>query len=121
MTAAPLRRDPGNILVAIADLAKATPNPWLVGVEAAGLAVAMGIWIWFQDAWRLSLPFLSLSAYGIWGVIEHFISPHRRRQPVPIRVILLRPLQFLVAAAGILAVTAGLFMLIGALIGSVVS
>ena len=118
MTAARLSRDPGNALVAIADLAKATPNPWLVGIEAAGLVVALGIWFWIPAAWRLSLPFLSLSAYGIWGVIEHIIAPVRRRRPTPIRVILLRPLQSIVAVAGIIAATVSFFILVGNLIGT---
>jgi hypothetical protein len=118
VTAARLSRDPGNALVAIADLAKATPNPWLVGIEAAGFAVALGIWIWIPGAWRLSLPFLSMSAYGIWGVIEHIIAPVRRRQPTPIRVMLLRPFQFLVAAAGIISATVSFLILVGNLIGT---
>lgn len=118
MTAARLRRDPGNALVAIADLAKATPNPWLVGIEAAGIAVALGFWIWIPGAWRMSLPFLSLSAYGIWGVIEHFIAPVRSRRPTPIRVIMLRPFQLFVAVAGIVAAAVSFFILVGNLIGT---
>jgi hypothetical protein len=118
VTAARLSRDPGNALVAIADLAKATPNPWLVGIEAVGFAIALGIWFWIPGSWRLSLPFLSLGAYGIWGVIEHFIGPYRRRRPTPIRVIILRPFQLLVAVGGTLAAMVSFFILVGNLIGT---
>jgi hypothetical protein len=117
VTAAALR-DPGNALIAIANLAKATPSPMLVGIEAAGFAVALAIWIWAPDAWRFSLPFLSLSAYGIWGVIDHRLRPLRGRKPTPIQVIVFRPVQAVVALAGTIAAATAVFMLVEAAIGS---
>ncbi|MDO8502170.1 MAG: hypothetical protein Q7S20_10035 [Gemmatimonadaceae bacterium] len=120
MTADTLRNDPGNALTALAGSARRAPNGWLVGAESIGLAAALAVWIWTPDRWALALPFLALSAYGLWGVVEHVLQEGRRSLPGPVRMTLVA-IRFLISAVGVAAAAAAGYAVVGAAIGTVIS
>ena len=120
MTANVLRNDPGNALNALKARARATPGGRLFGLEATGLAIALAVWIWLPQRWPLALPFLAISAFGLWGATDRALIAGRRRLPRPVRY-LLRALRWIVAAAGIIAAVSALYLFVGLLLGTVVS
>ena len=120
MTADTLRNDPGNALNALKARARATAIHRLAGIEAVGLAAALAVWIWFPSRWPVALPFLAVSAFGLWGITDRKLLTGWRHIPVPIRY-LLRAMRWLFAAAGVIAVAMAIYLIFGVLIGSVVS
>ena len=120
MTADTLRNDPGNALNALKAQARRWRGERLAGIEAIGLAVALAVWIWIPDRWPFALPFLAMSAFGLWGITDRTLLAGRRRIPRPLRYAL-RGMRWLVAAAGVIAAVATLYLIFGALIGTVVS
>ena len=120
MTVETFRNDPGNALSALKAQARRWRGERLAGVEAIGLAVALGVWIWIPERWPFALPFLALSAFGLWGITDRTLVAGRRRIPRPLRFAL-RGMRWLVAAAGVIAAAAALYLLFGALLGTVVS
>src|SRR5215217_635515 len=82
MTAAALRRDPGNAFIAIGNAARSASIETLVGLETVGLLGALAIYFWAPSRWPFILPCLALSALGLWGVCELLIgvrNGHRRK------------------------------------------
>lgn len=120
MTADALRNDPGNALNALKTRARSTRADRLAEIEAAGFAVALAVWIWFPERWKLAIPFLALSAFGLWGITDRTLLSGWKRIPVPVRYVL-RTLRWLFAAAGVIAAAATLYLIVGLLIGDVVS
>lgn len=120
MTADTLRNDPGNGLNALKSSARRTPDSRLVGTEAAGLLFSLVIWIWIPERWPLALPFLAISAFGMWGVTDHTLVAGRRTMSQPLWVFL-RVFRWIVGFAGVVAVVATLYLIVGELIGTVVS
>ena len=120
MTADTLRNDPGNALNALKAQARRWREERLAGVEAIGLAVALAVWIWIPERWPIALPFLAMSAFGLWGITDRTLVAGRRRIPRPLRYAL-RGLRWVVAAAGVIAAAAALYLFFGALLGTVVS
>lgn len=120
MTAAALRRDPGNAFNALAHRARRTPPASLFALESAGLAAALAVWIWTPARMQLALPCLALSAFGLWGIMENVIAAGGRRMD-PLFSVIVRSLQFVVAAAGAAAAAVAGYMIIGEMIGTVVS
>ncbi len=120
MTADTLRNDPGNALYALRSRARETDVARLVSVETAGLAGALGIWIWLPSRWPLALPFLALSAFGLWGVTDRTLVAGGRSMPVAFRYVL-RSLRWIIVAAGVIAAAASVYLIVGEAIGTVVS
>lgn len=120
MTADTLRRDPGNALVAIAALARSLPDPVLVGIETAGLAALLAVYIVLPERWVMALPFSPLVSFGIWGVSDRMIASHPgHRYRIHRRV--LRVFQSLVATIGTVALVLGGYALIGWTMGVFIS
>lgn len=120
MTADTLRNDPGNGLDALKLGARRTHNSRLVGAEAAGLLLSLGVWTWIPERWPLALPFLAISAFGIWGVTDHTLVAGRRTMSQPLWIFL-RVFRWTVGLAGVVAAVAALYLVVGELIGTVVS
>lgn len=120
MTADTLRNDPGNALNALKTQARSWRGERLAGIEAIGLALALAVWIWIPERWPLALPFLAMSAFGLWGITDRTLVAGRRKIPRPLRYAL-RGMRWLVAATGVIAAAAALYLFFGALIGTVVS
>ena len=120
MTADTLRNDPGNALNALKAQARRWRGERLAGIEATGLAVALAVWIWIPARWPLALPFLAMSAFGLWGITDLTLIAGRGRIPRPLRYVL-RGIRWLVAAVGVIAAAAALYLFFGALLGTVVS
>ncbi len=119
MTAASLRRDPGNVLVALADLARATPSATLVSLEAGGVVAALGIWIWMPQAWPFILPLIALACFSVWGVIDNFVRARGPWLSTPTRSAL-RILQNAFTIAGCAASAAAGYVIVGIAIGEFV-
>ena len=117
MTADILRNDPGNALNALKARARSTPSERLAGIEATGLGVALSVWIWFPEKWVVALPFLALSAFGLWGITDRTLASGWRKIPVPLRY-LLRAMRWIFAAAGVIAAMTTIYAIFGVLIGS---
>jgi hypothetical protein len=120
VTAAALRRDPGNAFNALATRARRASPASLVALETAGLFAALVVWAFFPARWQYALPLLAFSALGLWGVIDKMIAS-RGRQIDPLVEAVLRGLQLLVAVAGVTAATIAGYLIIGGAIGTVVS
>ena len=120
MTADTRRNDPGNGLNALRSGARRTPNARLVGTEAAGLMVALVVWIWIPDRWPIALPFLAISAFGMWGVTDHTLVAGRSTMSQPLWVFL-RGFRWIVGFSGVVAAVSALYLIVGELIGTVVS
>lgn len=116
MTADILRNDPGNALNALKARARITPSERLAGIEATGLGIALAVWIWLPERWAVALPFLALSAFGLWGITDRTLLSGWRRIPVPIRY-LLRAIRWIFAAAGVIAAMATLYAIFGVVVG----
>ncbi len=111
------RTEPGNALIALRKRARRTASRSLVTLECAGLAAALAIWIWAPGRWRLALPFLALSSFGLWGVTDRLISANRRRMD-PLVEAALRSLRLAIAVAGTACAAAALYLALGKAIGS---
>ncbi|MEO8193428.1 MAG: hypothetical protein ABI681_06225 [Gemmatimonadales bacterium] len=120
MTAASLRHDPGNALTALGDRARSMSSANLVALELAGLAIALALYMWLPRRLAFALPFLALSAFGLWGVVEHVVEERGRRMHRRAR-LLLRLFQLVFAVAGVVAAAATGYLIVGRLIGTVVS
>ncbi len=120
MTADILRNDPGNALSALKLRARRTGGARLFGFEAIGLAISLAVLIWLPERLPLALPFLAMSAFGLWGATDRALVTGWRKFPIPIR-FLLRALRWLIAAAGVIAAAAALYVIVGVLLGTVVS
>lgn len=120
MTAAALRRDPGNVFIALARGARRTPALTLIVLESAGLTLALMVWTWAPARWQLALPCLALSAFGLWGLTDKAIAAGGRRID-PLLFVILRSFQLAVAGAGVTAAAVACYLLIGRAIGTVIS
>ena len=120
MTAATLRRDPGNAFVAIAALARSFSNPALVGIETLGLAASLALFIWLPQQWPLTLPCLALGSFGLWGVCDRYVASRPGHRYRTLRKIL-RVFQSIIAGIGIAALLLGGYALVGWVMGVYIS
>jgi hypothetical protein len=120
MTAATLRRDPGNAFVAIAALARSFSNPALVGIETLGLAASLALFIWLPQQWQLTLPCLALGSFGLWGVCDRYVASRPGHRYRTLRKIL-RVFQSIIAGIGIAALLLGGYALVGWVMGVYIS
>ena len=119
MTPDILRNDPGNGFVAIAERTRSTSGTKLILAEFVGLFAALGIWIWVPGQWALALPFLSLAALGLWGIIDHVMMEGRGTLSRPAWVAL-RSTRTAIAVFGLAAAAASVWGLLGVAIGTFV-
>ena len=119
MTADTLRNDPGNIVNALAARARRTRSSELVASEAAGLAVALGVYVWIPDHWPVALPFLALSAFGLWGVTDHVLVAGRRSLSPELKFAL-KVFRWIVGVAGVVAAGSVIYIVGGILIGEII-
>jgi hypothetical protein len=120
VTAAALRRDPGNALNALARRARRTSHASLIALEAAGLTIALTVWVLAPGRWQLALPCLAVSAFGLWGLADKVIAAGGRRMD-PLVFALLRVFQIVVAACGVAAAAVLGYLIVGRAIGTVIS
>jgi len=120
VTAAALRRDPGNAFNALAARARRASPASLVALETLGLIAALAVWIFFPARWQFALPFLASSALGFWGVVDKLIVS-RGRQIDPLLEVVLRGLQLLVAIGGVTAAAIAGYLIVGQAIGTIIS
>ena len=118
MSAAILREDPGNAFTALANRARRASAGALVSLEAASLGLALCIYWYAPNHWRLVLMCLALGALGLWGVLDQEIARYHRRSNFR---RILRAIQSMVAAAGIVAGGAGFYFLFATVIGTFIS
>jgi hypothetical protein len=120
MSAALLRDDNGNALNAIAGRARRASAGILVSFETAGLAAALAIYALAPRRWPLVLPFIALSAFGLWGLCDRFLSSRTGRRYRTQRH-LLRWTERLIATTGIVAALGAVYVMIGWLMGVYIS
>jgi hypothetical protein len=108
------QRNPLELLGAIA---KRTPDATLLGLEIAGFIAAMSMIALSPGQITFALPFVAVSAFGLWGIAEHRRSSETARS---IRSAL-SMFQFVVVAAGASAVLLVIFAIAGRAIGTIVS
>lgn len=107
-----------GVYAELASRARHTSSARLVGLETAGLAVSLSILIWMPSRVALTLPFVALSMFGLWGAAEHAKRQTWWRPPAR---ELLSGMQIAAATIGTLSAAAGLYLLAGRAIGTVVS
>lgn len=112
--------DRGNALDALKSSARRTRDSRLVGAEAAGLLFSLAVWICIPARWPVALPFLALSAYGIWGVTDHALIAGRSTMSDGLWHSL-RCFRGMVGIAGAIAGVLALYLIVGKLVGTVVS
>ena len=120
MSAALLRTDDGNAFSALASLARRASNGALVTFETAGLALALGIYAWAPARWPLILPCIAVTAYGLWGLCDHFVQSKSGRRFMTHRR-LARSLARFTAAIGIVAALSAVYLFMGWLMGVYIS
>jgi hypothetical protein len=107
--------DDDNALDALAQLAKRTSDWILLLLEITGLVGALAILLWIPSRMGLSLPFIGLGMFGLWGITEHAKSgTHSLRAALSV-------FQLVLAGVGLLAIVALMFRLGGLAIGTVIS
>ena len=120
MTAAALRRDPGNAVVAVADFARSLSLELLVALETIGLVGGLAIYTAAPRRWPLTLPCIALACFALWGVFDHWVTDltsHRQKKQRRI----LRITGRLIAVIGVLAALLAAYALIGWLMGVYIS
>lgn len=120
MTAAALRRDPGNAVVAIADVARSLRVELLVAIEALGLVVTLAIYAALPRLWPLILPAIALTCFALWGVCDRWVArltSHRQKKQRRILRITAR----CIAVIGVLAALLAAYALIGWMMGVYIS
>lgn len=110
----------GNVLHALASRARATRIPWLVALTLFGAAGSVAVLVFIPVRWLFSFPGAAVSAFGLWGLIEAFITAHVLRFSNLARGFL-RRLQKAVAAIGVIAAFGTLFALFGKVLGAFIS
>ena len=108
------QRTPLDILAAIA---KRTPDATLLGLEISGFGVAILMVALIPGQITFALPFVTVSAFGLWGIAEHRRSNETARS---IRSAL-SMFQFVVVTAGASAVLLLIFAIAGRAIGTIIS
>lgn len=117
-----------SLLHAIATRARRTSDAALVACAVAGL-VAVGGLLWMDGrGWGVLLPTIALGLWGAWGVVDRTLrertllradSAAPRAQPLADDV--LRALRIVLAVAGVATGAAGALMLLGMLLGKIIS
>lgn len=119
MTADTLRNDPGNILNALAARARRARSSALAASESVGLAVALAVYVWLPGHWPVALPFLALSAFGLWGLADHVLGAGRRSLS-PLMRVAVRSFRWIVGLAGVVTAASVIYILAGILIGEII-
>jgi hypothetical protein len=120
LTAAALRHDPGNAVVAIASVARSLAIEILVALETIGLVAILSIYAVSPRRWPLILPCISLTCFALWGVCDRWVSrltSHRQKKQRRI----LRMTARSIAVAGVLAALLAAYLLIGWMMGVFIS
>ncbi|HKY98385.1 MAG TPA: hypothetical protein VJL35_11055 [Gemmatimonadaceae bacterium] len=120
MTAAGLRRDPGNAVVAVADFARSLSLELLVALETIGLVSSLAIYAASPRRWPFTLPCIALTCFALWGIIDHWITrltSHRQKKQRRILRITAR----FIAVLGVLAALLSAYALIGWMMGVYIS
>lgn len=111
-----------SLPAALAARARAASDGRLALDVAGGVVAALGVAIWRPSAWQIVLSAaVGLAAFGAWGIAEREIT---ERADVSSRrriVLLLRVLQGISVAAGILAVLLAGFFVLGVGLGTIIS
>jgi hypothetical protein len=108
------QRTPLDMLAAIA---KRTPDATLLGVEISGFVAAIVMLALIPGQITFALPFVTVGAFGLWGIAEHRRSSETARS---IRSAL-SMFQFVVVAAGASAILLLIFAIAGRAIGTIIS
>ena len=120
MTGAALRRDPGNAVVAIANLARSLTVEVLVAVETIGLLAILSIYAGSPRRWPLVLPCIALTCFALWGLCDRWVTrltSHRQKRQRRI----LRMTARSIAVVGVLAALLAAYLLIGWMMGVYIS
>ncbi|HEX6575566.1 MAG TPA: hypothetical protein VF042_11400 [Gemmatimonadaceae bacterium] len=120
MTAATLRRDPGNALFAIADFARSLSLQALVTIEGLALASGLAFYAFSPRAWPLEMPCVAITSFALWGICDRLVSTltsHREKN----KRRALRIIGRVVAAAGVLSALLSVYLMIGWLMGVYIS
>ena len=108
------QRTPLEMLAAVA---KRTPDATLLGLEIAGLVAAIVMIALNPQRVTFALPFVAVSAFGLWGIAEHRRSNETTRS---VRSAL-SMFQVVVVAAGASALLLLIFAIAGRAIGTIIS
>ena len=107
--------DDESAVDALAHRARRTSDWILLLLEITGLLGALAILLWIPSRMGLSLPFIALGMFGLWGITEHAKSgTHSLRAALSV-------FQLVLAAVGLVAIVALMFRLGGLAIGTVIS
>src|SRR5687768_13127207 len=63
--------EPAGLYTSLARRARQTSDAMLVALESLGLVAVLAILIWIPRRPELTMPFVSLAMFGLWGVAEH--------------------------------------------------
>jgi hypothetical protein len=61
----------------LAARARRTGDGQLATAAATGIVGAVAIGLFFPTWWRLALPFVSLGAFGVWGIVDRMAAERR--------------------------------------------
>ena len=120
MTAAALRRDPGNAVVAIAGFARSLRVELLVALETVGLAATLAIYAASPGLWPFFLPAIALTCFALWGVCDRWVTrltSHRQKKQRRILRVTARS----IAVIGVVAALLAAYALIGWTMGVYIS
>ena len=120
MTAAAMRRDPGNAVVAIANAARSIDIAVLVAIETLGFAAGIAIYWAAPRRWPLTLPCLAIACFGLWGLCDRriaLLTSHREKR----QRRLLRFVARCIAAGGVTAALLAAYLFIGWTMGVYIS
>lgn len=104
--------DQDNIFAALVSRARATPDRTLLSLETGGLALSLAVLGFLPQHSAFALPGIGLAAFGVWGVIDHFIVTNVLIFTTE-RRIALRILQRAIGALGVVAGLGSVFALFG--------
>jgi hypothetical protein len=113
-------RESGNVLDALASRARASSNRSLIALTLGGIGASAAVILFIVDRWLLVFPGFAVAAYGMWGLIDAFITTHVLCFSNAQRAML-RRLQKTVAAMGVIAAFGALFVFFGKVLGAFIS
>jgi hypothetical protein len=108
-----------NILSALAVRARGSTDRALVA-ECLGASIGVLIVVVAHQHWLLALPFVVLATFACWGMVDHFTRRNILRLSRDSRLIL-RGVQKSIAAIGVIAAMAVVFVFFGEVLGVFVS
>jgi len=114
------KAEPAGLYTSLARRASQTSDAMLVALESLGLLAVLAILFWIPRRPELTMPFVSLAMFGLWGVAEH-VRRNRASSGDHGLGTLLSVLQIAVVIAGSVAAALAIYGAVFLTIGPIIS